>query len=115
MPRVPMKQLQDLIPVHWRPSSTHYAAKDYADLPTVIVSLDAIEPPLRDPGVQEFDLTRLRRIAGWIVEAIPIQPIEIGTPAKDPSYQYRVRNGFHRFYLCQALGLTQIPTVLIDE
>jgi hypothetical protein len=110
-----MEELQDLIPAGWRASSAHYAVRDYADLATVFVSLAAIEPPLRDPGSRDFDLTRLRRVANWIVTGVLIEPIEIGTPAKDIAYQYRVRNGFHRFYLCMELGFTMIPTVLIDE
>ena len=110
-----MEELRDLIPANWRVSSAHYAVDDYADLPTVFVSLDSIEPPRRDPGLRDFDLTRLRRIANWIVKGDRIQPIEVGSPATDTPYQYRIRNGFHRFYLCKALGFTLIPTVLIDE
>lgn len=115
MPRVPMEQLQDLIPAQWRASSAHYAVHDYRDLPTVLIPLDAIEPPLRDPGSREFDLPRLRSLASGIVKGERILPIEIGAPARDIAYQYRVRNGFHRFYLCKELGFTMIPTVLIDE
>jgi len=33
----------------------------------------------------------------------------IGALARNAAYQYRVRNGFHRFYLCQKLGFTSIP------
>ena len=114
MPRVPTEELSDLIPPKWRPSSTHYAVKAYADLPTVLISLGAIEPPLRDPGIREFDLPRLRSLASGIVKGDLILPIEISARPKDPAYQYRVRNGFHRFHLCKELGFTMIPAVLID-
>ena len=113
--RIPMELLRNLIPADWRPSSAHYAVKDYADLPTVLVSLDAIDPPRRDPGIREFDLPRLRRLASGIVKGERIQPIEVGAPAKDNAYQYRVRNGFHRYYLCKELGFPMIPVVEIDD
>jgi hypothetical protein len=115
MPRIPREQLLDLIPSQWRAPSSHYAVLDYADLPTILVSLDIIEPPMRDPGIHDFDLPRLRSLASGIVNGGHVYPIEIGTPARGVGYQYRVRNGFHRFYLCKELGFTMMPTVLIDE
>jgi hypothetical protein len=64
LPRAPMDDLRNLICVGWRASSPHYICKDYTDLPTVIVSLAAIEPPpRRDEG---FDVSKLRRLATGI-------------------------------------------------
>jgi hypothetical protein len=114
-PRVPIDSLRDLISVEWRAPSLHYVCKDYADLPTVLVLLAAIEPPRRDKGVADFDVTRLRRLAYGIANGMPIPPIEVGVPLRSDAYQYRVRNGFHRFYLCKELGFTMIPVVEIDD
>jgi hypothetical protein len=106
-----MDELRDLIPPGWRAPSAHYPCAPYKDLPTVFITLDIIEAVRRDPGTRDFDIPRLRRLADGITKGHPIPPIEISSPARDEAYQYRVCNGFHRFYLCKELGFKSIPAV----
>jgi hypothetical protein len=113
LPRLPMDDLRDLIPADWHAPAAHYPCADYGDLPTIFVPLSAIEPP---PGRDEgFDLLKLRCLATDIAQRKPIPPIEVGVSARSEAHQYRVRNGFHRFYLCLELGFTSIPAVIIDD
>jgi hypothetical protein len=115
LPQIPMDALRDLLPAGWRPNAAHYTCKPYADLPTMIVSLDRIEPPRRDPGVAHFGVPRLRSLASGIIAGHPILPIEIRSPAINAAFTYRVANGFHRFYLCKALGFTEVPAVDVTD
>jgi|ERR1700722_8054959 len=110
-PRIPVDELLDLIPVGWRAPFAHYLCAPYVDLPTIFVSLAVIEPSRRDQGTRDFDIPRLRSLAEGIVKSNPIPPIEISSPARNDSYQYRVCNGFHRYYLCREFGFTTIPAV----
>ena len=112
---VPMDQLRDIIPDGWRAKSVSYPCEHYRHLPTIEVELIAIEPPRRS-GMKgpHFDIPRLRRLAQGIIAGNRIPPIEVTPKRTGAAYAHRVRNGFHRYHLCMALGLTKIPVVEIE-
>jgi hypothetical protein len=109
-----MDELRDIVPAGWRATTDHYPCQDYRDLPTAVVPIAEIEPPMRDEGIALFNLPRLRELAQGLVAGSRILPIEVG-PSLNVAYRYRVLNGFHRFYLCRYFGYKEIPTVLIDD
>jgi hypothetical protein len=84
-----MDVLRDLIPVGWRATVSHYRCEDYAHLPTVAILLDAIEPPMRDPGIVQFDMRRLRSLASGIAKDEPLASIEVSILAGSDAPQYR--------------------------
>ncbi len=113
---IPMDALRDIIPDGWHPKSPCYPCEHYKDLPTIEVALHAIEPPRRK-GMQgpHFDIARLRRLAQGIVAGDRIPPIEVTPKSEAALYAHRVRNGFHRYYLCKRLGFTVLPVVEIED
>jgi hypothetical protein len=112
---VPMEQLRDIIPDGWRAKSASYQCEHYQHLPTFEVELSSIEPPRRSAMEgPHFDVARLRRLAQGIILGSPIPPIEVTPKRADRAYAHRVRNGFHRYYLCMSLGFTKIPVVEIE-
>jgi len=89
----------------------------------VPVSLREIEPPFRLPECMidwnGFNRPRLISILKGFVAATEIAPVPLirlaSTDFPPAPFDYRVRNGFHRFYASVAAGFECLSAVIDDE
>ena len=102
--------------VSFRPMGTSYRSAPSATL----IPLISIEPPYRrvthPKDWRGFDHDRLTRILRGFVDEAEIDPVPLfKLPVTDfphTPYQYRVLNGFHRFYASIAAGFEDLPAVI---
>lgn len=78
-----------------------------------LVPISLIQPPSRTAGVPTLVPERSRTILEAIRLNQALPPIEVDTPPELPRpFQYRVRDGFHRFHLSVGLRFTHVPAVI---
>jgi hypothetical protein len=87
----------------------------YNDPDLLIVPLSAVEPPRRRGGY-EFEFGGFYRdsfvsILHAFLQEDPIPPIVVSEVLRD-EFQYRVREGYHRFYVSAAAGFEYLPVLL---
>lgn len=118
--RVPRHDLVFDVPDEWWeattsatgiPMASHYrAAGD-----SVVVSIQDVEPPLRDGGKIWFrDRDTVVRLLDGMRSGAELPPIQVWSKEKKNSSHHIVRDGLHRFYLSLAMGFTEIPVVIED-
>lgn len=73
-----------------------------------LVALTEVEPPERLGDVVRFRPDRTRHILVGMACGDPLPPVRVVEMPVD-SYNYRVRDGFHRFYLSIVCGFTHLP------
>ena len=91
----------------------HFYAYDRESFPEAeIISLAALEPPRRSPGVESFKKYKLVPVmlAFWSPE-YSLAPIH-AKRSDNPDYKYQVTSGFHRFYASVAVGYAMIPAIV---
>ncbi len=90
----------------------YYPYANCADEDIVIVSLDEVEPPLRNLGITLLKKAKLMPVLfAFNSPECALPPIEVHTNAPGP-YKFTVHNGFHRFYGSVAAGYTHLPVVV---
>jgi len=79
----------------------------------LIVPLSDIEPIKRDVGKQGFrdDASIANILQGFRSNSI-IPPIEVSNCNTNPGYSYRLKDGFHRYFLSIVVGFKEIPVVI---
>ncbi|MBN6729290.1 hypothetical protein [Burkholderia multivorans] len=84
------------------------------------VAIALIDPPARVSGVPNFDKPDPDR-PGVIRSASILSALRAGTPLpplllfqRASERRFELREGFHRFYLCAALGYTHVPANVTD-
>jgi hypothetical protein len=84
----------------------------------VLIPLAQIEPPVRFAAYPKdwrgFSRERMVRILKWFVtgaeiEAVPLLRVSSADEITPPQFQYRVRDGYHRFYASVAGGFERLP------
>ncbi|WP_197338870.1 hypothetical protein [Ralstonia solanacearum] len=91
---------------------SHYQT---AEMRSTVVSIEDVEPPLRDGGKIWFrDRETVIRLLDGMRNGAELPPIEVWSKGKKNSTHHVVRDGFHRFYLSLAVGFTEIPVVIED-
>lgn len=96
---------------NFRPSRKAFRSS----LNTVIVKISDVEPVRRGPGVRWFDEKRMMKILTGFVNDEEIDPIEVhdGNHLPQPiKHQYKLYDGFHRFYASAASGFESIPVIV---
>jgi hypothetical protein len=95
------------------PTSKSFNMSFQNSCPTGLVPIGLIQPPLRAKGVSSLVPERSRKILEAIRLNQGLPPIEVDVPPELPMpFQYRVRDGFHRFHLSVGLRFTHIPVVV---
>jgi hypothetical protein len=75
-----------------------------------VVALHDIEPPVRDPGLEPFRKYKLVPILlAFRSPECALPPVEVEPLPSSSPFQYRLLNGFHRFYASVAVGYSHIP------
>lgn len=83
-----------------------------SDLFVRAVPLLDIEPPLRSPGMSQFNDERLLSILKAIVQRQPL-PAVLGLPTEPGArHPFELIDGFHRFYASAAVGFTHVPVAV---
>jgi hypothetical protein len=85
-----------------------------------IVEIALIDPPTRDAAVPHFDkpdpdrpgVVRSASILSAIRDGLPLPPVLLFQRVGETRYE--LRDGFHRFHLCAALGYTHVAAVVTD-
>lgn len=85
-----------------------------AGMGEIVVPILDIDPPVRAPGVQNFDkpdperpgVVRSSSILAAIRDGVALPPVVVFWRAE--TQRYELREGFHRFHLTAALGFTHI-------
>jgi hypothetical protein len=84
-----------------------------ADEDIVIVSIDEVEPPLRNPGVALLKKYKLLPVLfAFNSPECALPPIEVHAQATPGPYKFTVHNGFHRYYGSVAAGYTHLPVIV---
>ncbi len=120
--RVPNSTVEFEVPDDWWtsagmanfvPSSDYYTTKQ-SSCPE-IVAVGEVEPPSRGNGQFWF------RNRQSVIEVLTkmrtgeeLEPIEVWSREKTRTEKYRVKNGFHRFYLSIAIGYPKLPIKVND-
>jgi hypothetical protein len=99
--------------VGFAPRGTAYRHLGCDDAPIQPVSLNFIEPPLRDNGVEGLRRERTIRILRGFVANDAIDAVPIDVPPGERRFRYRVRDGFHRYYCSIAAGFTRLPSMIL--
>jgi hypothetical protein len=90
-----------------------YRYKAHPEEPVHLVSLDDIEPPLRDPGIAGLRRDRTVRILKGFVAGDAIDSVPIDAPPGQRAFAHRVRDGYHRYYCSIAAGYTHLPCIVL--
>ena len=110
---LPDEWLHDAGMASFVPNSSHYSVNFSAC--SEIVPISEIESPFRENGKLWFrDRESVVDLLTKLRDSTELDPIEVWSKEKKASCQYIVKDGFHRFYLCLALGYREIP-IKIDD
>ncbi|MEW6324445.1 MAG: hypothetical protein AB1515_03555 [Nitrospirota bacterium] len=117
--RLPHQQIEFEIPDewwaaagmnNWKPSTDCYTAiNSDSSCPIRFVHLSEVAAPERNKGVDWFKEKRMVSVLKGFRSGEPMPPIEVDEPPSRTNFQYRVRDGFHRFYASAAVGFTHLP------
>jgi hypothetical protein len=85
-----------------------------------VVEIALIDPSKRDVAVPNFDkpdpdrpgVVRSASILSAIRDGLPLPPVLLFQRVGETRYE--LRDGFHRFHLCAALGYTHVAAVVTD-
>jgi len=97
------------------PQNDCYPFRDSCDRPgkVKVVPIEQIEPPTRNEGVQPFCKCSLVPILlGFRNRFAELPPVSVKVLPQTDGYQYKVENGFHRYYASVAAGYTHLPVIV---
>lgn len=90
------------------PSSMCFHFVPNEEWPVSQLSFAEIDPPVRNTGVVGLDCDRSQSILNAFRTNCPLPAIEVDMPP-GVGTRYRVRDGFHRYYLAAAMGYIALP------
>lgn len=95
----------------YTPTRSHYLSVSAH----AVVSIEEIEPPLRNGGKVWFrDRDTVVQLLKGMRDCDKLPPIQVWSKEKKCSTLHVVRDGFHRFYLSIAIGYSEIPIEVQD-
>ena len=92
-----------------REITRHYS---FAIADATVVPISRIAAPRRNEGIRWFDKDRSVNILTAIKTQLLLPPIKC-YPGKTHEL-LTVQDGFHRYYLSIAMGLSEIPVILVE-
>lgn len=75
----------------------------------VVVPFSEVAPIVRDAGVVGLHEDRTVSLLRAITTGHAVPAVEADEPTQPMVRRYRVRNGYHRFYISAALGFSHVP------
>lgn len=77
-----------------------------------VVSLSSVEPPTRSEGVPSFKKYKLVPVLfAFQSPECELPPIAVQRISSPSQYEFRVLNGYHRFYSSVAVGYSKLPII----
>lgn len=70
--------------------------------------IDVLEPVYRNAGVTGLHLDRTERVLRRLIAGAELDPIPTTFLSGSP-YQYRIRDGYHRYWIARSCGLQDVP------
>ena len=116
--RVPHEPIEFDIPDDWwdlanasgfMPSQTAFVASSNSEWPTTLVRIIDVEAPRRDAGVVGLRKDRTVSILRAFFEGTELPPLEVHESPEPRRFRFRVRDGFHRYYVSIAAGFSMLP------
>jgi hypothetical protein len=92
----------------YKPLRLAYLATSDPKWPTVNISIQQIQAPMRDLGITGLHKERTISLLGAYLNDNPLPPVEVHELPDRKEY-YEVRNGYHRYYTSVAFGFTSLP------
>ena len=93
----------------FKPTTKSYSVLEVEGIPISIVPVGVVRPPTRNPGVETLNRERSMSILSAFWTQTPLPALEVDEAPGLGEYRYRVRDGFHRFYLAIAMGYECFP------
>ena len=94
------------------PSSDYYPTKRSPRYE--IVAVEEVEAPLRNGEFWFRNRESVIELLKKVRTGEELEPIEVWSRERTQSKKYRVRDGFHRFYLSIVLGYRKLPVKVND-
>ena len=107
MTEIPAAWLEEAEAVHFSPTTPAYAALPDATWPVTVVPIPEVAAPVRNPGVVGLHRDRTVSLLRAITSNHPLPPIPVDRPPGQT--RYRLRDGYHRYYISVALGFSHVP------
>jgi hypothetical protein len=104
---IPGAWLEEAKATHFSPSTPAYAALPDAAWPVTVVAIPEVTPPARNPGVVGLHQDRTVSLLRAITSNQPLPAISVDRPPGQA--RYRLRDGYHRYYISVALGFSHVP------
>ena len=114
--RVPHQAIEFDIPDAWMiaananeftPKTLAYLASSDSRWPTTLISISEIATPVRNSGVLGLNEERTVSILRAMTSGQILPAVEGDIPPGVSEFRYRVRDGYHRFYISVALGFSR--------
>lgn len=81
-----------------------------------VVPLSSIEPPIRSEGIPPFKKYKLVPVLlAFQSPECALPPVEVERSTSSSQYQFRVRDGYHRFYCSVAARYSKLPVVIVES
>ena len=95
--------------VGFSPTMSAYLFERDPEWPNVVAPFSDVEPPVRNRDVLGLHEDRTVSLLRAITAGHAVPAVEADEPPNPKSHRYRVRNGYHRFYISAALGFSHVP------
>lgn len=120
--KVPESCVEFVIPDEWwsfaemHTFSDHggdYYTYSHAHKKVQVVLISSVEPPTRSNGVPSFKKYKLVPVLlAFLSPEGELPPIEVQRISSPSQYEFRVLNGYHRFYSSIAVGYSRLPIIV---
>ncbi len=100
----------------FRPNSSGFYPYNTTTEPVDLVAIEAVEPPSRKAGIEEFKKYKLVPVLlAFQSPECALPPVLVKRISSPSKYQYYVHNGFHRFFASVAAGYSKLPVTVIEH
>lgn len=100
----------------FHPNSSGFYPYHTTSEPVELVSIEVVEPPSRGPIIEEFKKYKLVPVLlAFQSPECALPPVQVKRVSSPSKFQYRVHNGFHRFFASVAAGYSKLPVTVIEH
>lgn len=93
------------------PEKRRYICAKIPEQGVLFVPLKVIAPPRKTPDVVRLDQAKAVSLLRAMCSGEPLPPIEVNQLTPRDYFSYRVFDGFHRYHVAIALGISTMPVI----
>lgn len=93
------------------PEKRRYICAKVPEKGVLFVPLKVIVPPRKTTGVISLDQAKAVSLLRAMCSGEPLPPIEVNKLTPRDYFSYRVFDGFHRYHVAIALGISTMPVI----